>query len=170
MTDAIYFWKRSDTYGFMSNFYPCKFEINDIWYNCSEQFFMTQKCLTFEPQNIQLLRQIMSTENPNQIKAYGRQVGNFDQKVWDQKMYSTMKIGVLNKFLQNSDLGVRLLKTGTAKLYEASPYDDIWGIGYTAEDAKITPVTQYGQNLLGLCLEEIRRELLIEQMTSVDYV
>ena len=41
------------------------------------------------------------------------------------------------KFSQNSILQQKLLNTGNKKLYEASPRDKIWGIGFSAEKLHI---------------------------------
>ena len=44
-------------------------------------------------------------------------------------------------------------------LVEASPYDRIWGIGYTAKQALKVPMDHWAENLLGKILMEVRTEI-----------
>lgn len=113
----------------------------------------------FDPDNEELINQIMTSTNPTKIKMFGRQVKNFDVDVWNSKRYHIMYKALLYKFSSNKDLGKMLLATQYKKLYEASPRDKIWGIGMGAEKAKSVDPSKYGQNLLGKLLESIR-ELL----------
>jgi hypothetical protein len=51
---------------------------------------------------------------------------------------------------QNEELKQFLLSTKRKILVEASPYDQIWGIGMTGDDVDaINPIKWRGQNLLG---------------------
>ena len=51
----------------------------------------------------------------------------------------------------------KLKATGDAIMAEASPYDQIWGIGMTADDPGARDPKQWnGQNILGDILMEIR--------------
>lgn len=52
-----------------------------------------------------------------------------------------------------------LLNTNDKKLYESSPYDKIWGIGFEAEKAINVDVREYGENLLGKASMQVRDEL-----------
>ncbi|OAQ81364.1 hypothetical protein VFPBJ_03948 [Purpureocillium lilacinum] len=51
-----------------------------------------------------------------------------------------------------------LLATGEREIVEASPYDSIWGIGFTERDAEGMR-EHWGENLLGKALMEVRSEL-----------
>ena len=63
------------------------------------------------------------------------------------------------KFQCNEKYKQLLINTAPRKLYEASPYDKIWGIGFSVGQAKNVTPDQYGQNLLGKVLEDVRSEL-----------
>lgn len=172
------------TTGCCSNFYACKFTmiINKVTYtfNCSEQAFMLQKCLLFNPDNTVLINNILAESDPQKIKSYGRQVKNFDETIWEQHRYKAMcdcyssqtsnnylKCDALVcKFSQNPDI-LKWLKSTTGKvLIEASPYDHIWGVKMRANDPDIyTPSKWHGLNLLGMALMEVR-DFLNTQDTS----
>ena len=99
-------------------------------------------------------------QRPKQIKALGRKVRRFDQKVWDKFKYAIVLNGNWCKFSQNRDLREFLLSTGESVLVEASPYDNIWGIRLAANSPEAQdPMKWRGQNLLGFALMEIRDEL-----------
>lgn len=145
----------------MSNFYKCSFEDPEtgLVYCCSEQYFMYQKCLLFNPDNKKLLQQILKSTNQHEIKQCGRKVKNYNDEIWNDKRYKIMKKGLLLKFT-DKDLKQKLLSTGDKKLYEASKYDKIWGIGYSPEDAIDTDEKYFGQNLLGKCLMDVRKKYM----------
>ena len=167
--DAIYFFRENETFGFLSNFYPSSFEeslnypdnIEDrhLSFNCTEQYFMYRKLMTFDHKNMVLLREIMHETDPKKIKSSGRKVKNFNQYIWDQNKFEIMYDGLKLKFSQNKDLLQQLIDTGDKTLYEASPYDKIWGIGFDAKRAIGADKNYFGQNLLGKCLMKIRNDL-----------
>ena len=68
--------------------------------------------------------------------------------------------GNLAKFSQNVKLQDYLLSTGDKILVEASPKDDVWGIGLEESNPDvINPRRWPGTNLLGFALMEVRDEL-----------
>lgn len=159
--NAIYFYNLSNKYGFMSNFYKCKFHDSKSGhtFNCSEQYFMYYKCLLFDKYNVDLLNKILTETSATKIKKYGRLVQNFDDKIWDLHKFDIMTDALRLKF-SNIKLQNLLLDTDNKILYEASKNDKIWGIGYYDVDAiKIDP-SKYGQNLLGQALMKIRSEIV----------
>jgi ribA/ribD-fused uncharacterized protein len=161
LENEIYFYSLNNKFSYMSNFYKTYFTDNDgIVYNCSEQYFMYYKCKTFDPTNNTLLQLILSEQSPTKIKQYGRQVQNYDEKIWTEKRYNIMLKGLRLKFNQNHIIKEKLIATYPKILYEASKYDKIWGIGYYDNDAINIDKNKYGQNLLGNALMEIRKELL----------
>ena len=144
----------------MSNFYSCLFSENNIQFNCSEQYFMYMKCKTFDNNNEKLKNKILQEKSPTKIKKFGRLVKNYNDKIWSEIRYNIMKDGLLLKFTQNKYLYDQLLKTGLKKIYEASKYDKVWGIGYNTKAAlELNDIHKYRSNLLGKCLEEVRNEL-----------
>ena len=141
--------------GFLSQWYPCKFNVNGTDYNCCEQYMMAMKAKTFgDEKRLQL---IMETESPYLQKKLGRQVENFDEKKWDDLCQDVVLVGNMAKFTQNPDLKAKILETGDKIIVEASPYDKVWGCGLSQDDPKILdPKNWTGKNLLGECLMKVR--------------
>jgi ribA/ribD-fused uncharacterized protein len=123
---------------------------------------MYYKCLTFDKTNKKLLNAILNETSAIQIKKYGRQVKNYDEKIWNDLRYQIMVNALHLKFSQNNIIKEKLLETKNKILYEASKNDKIWGIGYSVQDAILLNKNTYGQNLLGKALMEVRDKLLIE--------
>lgn len=119
---------------------------------------MAEKARLFKDEEI--LEQILKNEDPKQIKQLGRKVRNFDEKVWKSKRYSIILNGNYAKFVQNEGLRRFLIETKNNVIVEASPYDNIWGIGIAADDKRIEdPLEWKGLNLLGFALMEVRDEI-----------
>lgn len=127
-------------------------------YLCMEQYMMAGKAELFGDQQIREL--ILECSDPKEIKALGRKVRGFDQKVWDRFKYSIVLSGNWCKFSQNCSLREFLLSTGDSVLVEASPWDSIWGIRLSAGSPEVwDPQKWRGYNLLGFALMEVRDEL-----------
>lgn len=171
---AIYFYsQRDETYGFLSNFEPCRFSTEAGRFYSSEQYFMKRKQERFDPDNTQLAIQIMKAKAAPVAKRLGRQVKNYDDEVWRAERFGVMVDALKLKFSQNDELERKLLATGSKKLYEAAPRDAIWGIGLSVEkiaamfrndevfriSGDVDPGKQraaFGSNLLGRALTETR--------------
>ena len=155
--NEIYFFRESGKYGSFSNFYASRFVENNIEFNCSEQYFMYYKCLTFDKENKYLLEAILNEKSPGKIKNFGRQVKNYNDKIWNEKRYSVMINALRLKFTQNKEIKDLLISTKEKLLFEASPFDKIWGIGFEGKTAaNMIDKTKFGKNLLGQALMEIR--------------
>jgi ribA/ribD-fused uncharacterized protein len=97
--------------------------------------------------------------NPAKVKELGRGIKGYDDKLWECVRLGYMTYCCYLKYSQNADLKSILLDTGDRVLVEASPYDKIWGIGLTEEDAAAGKPWQ-GRNLLGQALMDVRRMLV----------
>lgn len=157
-----FFWSEFAQDGFLSNFYPSKFIVDNNTFNCNEQYFMKKKQELFDSSNIKLAASIMNETNPKNIKKFGRQVNYYNDEIWNKHKIKIMYDGALAKFSQNPELKTKLLATGEKILVEASPYDRIWGIGFNKDDA-IKNKEKWGQNLLGQVLMQVRNEFKIKK-------
>ncbi len=166
-SEGIYFYggEHGQKYAAFSNFFPVKIKDPDsnLKFNCSEQYFMYYKCLTFEPNNTYLLNTIWEETNPKEIKKLGRLVKNYDERIWNAKRMDVMRSAVRLKFSQHQELIDLLLSTGDKQIYEASRTDNVWGIGYDANTAVHESPDRYGMNLLGVVLMETREWLRRQQ-------
>lgn len=145
-----FFWN-----GVFSNWYPSKFVINEIEYNCGEQYMMYQKAILFKDKEI--ASKIMNTIIPKLQKTLGKQVKDFHGPTWDFYKYDLIKFGLKQKFEQNPELLKELLKYKGYIFVEASPWDRIWGVGYS-EDNALENIDNWGENLLGKILTELCKE------------
>lgn len=158
----LFFWghtvKDEITKSCFSQWFTGKFEENGIFYKTAEHYMMAGKARLFN--DAEILEKILQASTPNQVKALGRKVKNFDPNVWNEHKYEIVKQGNLLKFSQNNKYKDFLLSTGDKILVEASPYDTIWGIGMLETDPRAeNPLLWNGENLLGFALMEVRDEL-----------
>ena len=150
----IYFWKTTDKYGIFSQWYKSDFkDINDIKYNCAEQFMMYQKAILFGDNDV--ANEILNETDPKNIKALGRKIKNFNQQEWDENKFEIVIAGNFYKFTQNNTLRDILLNTKDEIIAEASPFDKIWGIGLDEKIAE-SGAEWKGENLLGKALMVVR--------------
>jgi ribA/ribD-fused uncharacterized protein len=102
----------------------------------------------------------MLSANPRTIKNLGRQVKNFDEKIWESYREMIVYNGNLCKFTQSPNLKGVLLETADSIIAEASPYDCIWGIGLSETDPAAKNQAKWrGLNLLGIALMKVRETL-----------
>ena len=151
--EKIGFFRPYDLYGEFSNWYLCDFSYAGQDFISSEQALMWSKAKMFGDEEV--AEKILQTTDQGQIKKLGRQVKNYDDKKWADTRYDIMVAILHEKFSQNTELEAVLLSTVGAELYEASPYDRIWGIGSISTDCI------NGQNLLGKALMQIRKHILL---------
>jgi ribA/ribD-fused uncharacterized protein len=149
----VFFWN-----GIYSQWHKVPMTIDKVEYNSCEQYMMHQKALLFGDNEIAEL--IMKETNPREQKKYGRMIKNFDKSTWDKNCLAIVYEGNLAKFSQNADLKEEMLSTGNRIFVEASPLDNIWGIGLD-ENAKGIENPSYwlGLNLLGQALTIVKKEI-----------
>lgn len=142
----------------LSQWYMADFYVGHIKYCCMEQYMMSKKAELFG--NVEIRDRIMNTDKQEEIKQLGREVRPFESKIWNQFKRSIVLTGNYYKFSQIPKLRHFLMDIGEALLVEASPYDEIWGIGLSEEAAREGNVDHWrGRNLLGFALMEVRDEL-----------
>nr|WP_244895202.1 NADAR family protein [Gilliamella apis] len=108
-----------------SQWYPSRFEIDNIYYPTAEHYMMAEKARLFGDK--QILSKILTANSPGLAKALGRQVKGFIPKIWDEHCFNIVINGNYAKFSQNSKLTDFILSTKQRILVEASPVDKIWG-------------------------------------------
>ena len=157
----ICFHNPEEQNGYLSNWYCSAFTVDEITFSSMEQYMMYEKAILFQDQ--QTAEKILGTGDVAEIKALGRMVRNFDEKIWREKRASIVHKGVLQKFLQNPELAEKLLETGKQMIAECAVKDKIWGIGLSMGDEERFCVDKWkGQNLLGQILMQVRAEISVQ--------
>jgi len=152
--------------GPFSQWLPSKFVIDDVEYNCCEQYMMAQKAIMFDDK--ESLKKIMDAEHPREQKKLGRKVKDFVPEKWNLYAQQIVYDGNMAKFTQNPDLLEELFKTKGTTLVEASPYDKIWGNGMVANDPRaMNRDTWNGTNWLGEAITKVREMLLNYKPTLI---
>lgn len=152
-----FFWRDKSPF---SQWHPVGFKDEEgNFFKTAEHWMMFKKAKLFGDETV--AQKVLKSGHPSKAKKLGREVKNFDSKIWDQHKFNIVKEGNVLKFSQNQELKEKLLETGDTFMVEASPYDRIWGIGLEAKDAKNISEEQWpGENLLGKALDEVRAQLL----------
>jgi ribA/ribD-fused uncharacterized protein len=187
--DPIFFFGTKSEYGAFSQWYFSDFMVSmkeishvlgksfeclfpneqdrSIKFNTAEQFMMYSKAILFNDH--ETAGEILFTNNPQNQKALGRSVANFNEKDWDAVKFALVEFASQAKFRQNIQLKTKLMKTANRMLVEAAPRDRIWGIGFTEKTARaMTSRKEWGQNLLGKALMNAREKLREEDEISPD--
>ncbi len=151
--------------GCLSQWWPSEFETEGQRFATSEHYMMWRKAVLFA--DVAAADRILGATDPEQAKAYGREVTGFDSGLWSEHRYAAVVAGNLAKFDQHPELARFLLGTGDQVLVETSPVDRIWGIGFAADDDRATdPRSWPGLNLLGFALMDVRAHLRATRSAS----
>ena len=134
-----------------------EYDLNGVKYACAEQGMMHGKALLFGDEKVATA--ILETQSPRKMKALGRQVKSFNERVWKKERVRIVKENTMAKFTQNPKLFQALMNT-SGLIVEASPVDKVWGIGLNEDVARTIPEECWpGENLLGKILTVVRDEL-----------
>ena len=163
-SEPVYFFSaREHPHGIFSQWQKCTFtdpDYPDIKFNATEQYMMYRKATTFDDANT--AAKILAAKGSGAQKALGREVKGFTDEIWNPVRRRIVKRGNYLKFTQNEKFKKVLLETGDRLLVEASPKDPIWGIGYSAAEAKTIPRKKWGKNYLGKALMKARKKIRAE--------
>jgi ribA/ribD-fused uncharacterized protein len=118
----------------------------------SEQAFMMAKAMFFG--DFDMFEKIKAENNPPVCKKLGRKVKLYVDSEWVKARFSHM-VAILELKFADPKLKKILQETGDCVLAEASPYDRVWGIGRTKEQA-LGGAGWNGENLLGKALMQVR--------------
>lgn len=125
-----------------------------------EQVFAFGKALamhdTENAKNIYSVKPDFAQTHPAVFRTLGRNVKNFDPKVWAKQADVWMKAGMEAKFTQDPFAKKVLKQTANFNLMEANPYDKKWGIGQSIYDDHRFAT---GQNKQGKNTKEVAKKL-----------
>ncbi len=144
--------------GTFSQWATSPFKIDGVAFNTCEQYMMYKKALLFH--DYTQAERIMGTSNPRSQKQLGREVNGFQKDRWERYCKGYFFDANYAKFTQNPKMLQELLETEGTSLVEASPKDNIWGIGLAEDDPKAqNRDTWEGTNWLGEVLNAVRKEI-----------
>lgn len=149
----IQFYRTTEEYGFLSNFYQEPVYINTAhggwvmaWH--SEAIYQALKACPHQPRRA---LEILGTKSPHKAAQMGRDAERTKMRAdWDEVRDDAMRIALKLKFA--GGLWRKLLATDTAILVEHSVTDAYWGAGRDG----------LGRNRLGQLLMELRSRLIHE--------
>ena len=140
--------------GPFSQWYTHDMVIDNVTYNCCEQYMMAEKARAFG--DAESLEAILKQKDPRKQKALGRSVKNFNPHIWDKLSRDVVFRANLAKF-SDPELKAYLFSFGNEEIVEASPYDKIWGIGLGEDDPDALDKTKWqGTNWLGEAIMAVR--------------
>lgn len=144
--------------GYLSNWYPSRFTINNVNFSSMEQYMMYKKAVCFGDKDT--ADKIFATDDVAEIKALGRLVAKYNESYWNGVRQIIVFEGLLAKFSQNEDLKKQLKATENCVLAECAVKDKIWGIGLSMKDLNRFEIDKWnGQNLLGYAIMMVRERL-----------
>jgi len=192
LEEFTFFWKSTSTF---SQWHPSIFEYKGVQFTSCEQFMMFSKAKLFgdeeiaqkildknkEPLIEDFLNGHVNTYDiiddyktlrmwddiQKSIKDLGKKVKGFNEDVWVSKREPIIAVASREKYKQNPDMKLKLLKTTGTTLVEASKFDRLYGIGLEATDPKAQfRNTWNGLNLLGKILNDTRTNFEQELKTK----
>lgn len=155
----VFFYKVNEEYGAFSQWYRSCFTYCGKNFATAEQFMMYQKALLFHDMDMAELILNSPDVHPSQHKMMGRNIQGFDAEVWSRESLRLVAMGNFEKFTQNHAIVDLLLQTRGKTLVEASPYDRVWGIGFSKANATVN-INRWGENKLGKALMMVRDAIL----------
>ena len=154
----VCFHNPNEENGYLSNWYPSEFTVNDVDFSSMEQYMMYKKAVCFGDKD--MANKILATDDVAKIKAFGRLVANYNESNWIGVRQIVVFEGLTAKFSQNEDLKTKLKATDNSILAECAVKDRIWGIGLSMNDPDRLKIDKWkGQNLLGYALMMVRERL-----------
>uniref|UniRef100_A0A915B721 NADAR domain-containing protein n=1 Tax=Parascaris univalens TaxID=6257 RepID=A0A915B721_PARUN len=147
-----------------SNYYRCKFRVDDAdsatsnYFISSKQYIMYRKALLFG--DIEIAKAIMMEREPRKVKALSLSLRKYNGTKWNAMNDEEMRRGLVAKFAQNDHLRRMLLLTGDSLIAECSGKERIWGNGLKFNDVRARDQKKWkGRNKLGLLLMDVREML-----------
>lgn len=134
----------SGEHRYLSNFWPAFVLFDGAAYGTVEHAYQAAK--TLDPAQRSNIRH---ADTPGQAKRMGRHVAV--RPDWEQVKIAMMSDFVMQKFVNDKALAVKLIKTGNAELIEGNTWNDtFWGV-----------CRGKGQNHLGKILMRVRDTLVL---------
>ena len=153
----------------LSNFHRAPFTHENFTYHCSEQFIQKKKAELFK--DASSIKKIEEAKTGLECKLLGNKIANSKKSTWEKRAKELCTPGIRQKFVENRDALITLIKaTGNRSIAECAK-DTVWGCGIVLQDDRCLIKTEWtNQGIMGEILEEIRKDLtyLVQDSTSLD--
>ena len=161
-----------DTIGFfgelnpLSNFHPASFYVNGTHYTSSEQFIQHTKAILFK--DYSTARKILNASSALECKELAKDIDKYSKELWEKEAKKCCKIGIKEKFAQNSGLKDVLIYCTENKQIVESANDQFWGTGVPLHQSDcLNPQQWISQGIMGEILMEIYHELIEDNKANV---
>lgn len=160
--ESAVFRRNQDKWGWLSNFYPCRIEVNGLRAYHSEGLYQAARF----PSRPDIQQKVCIQRNPMVSKRTAHNHIGLTRRDWQSTTIRTMRWVLRVKLAQNWDeFGDMLRETGDLSIVEYSVRDGFWGADH-GDDGQLV-----GVNALGRLLMELRTELVGpdgEQLRTVE--
>lgn len=116
--NIVCFHNPDEENGYLSNWYPSRFTVNNVNFSSMEQYMMYKKAVCFGDKDT--ADKILASDDVAEIKALGRLVANYNESHWNGVRQIVVFEGLLAKFSQNEDLKKQLKSTENYVLAECA--------------------------------------------------
>lgn len=141
---SVDFYKEFGELGYLANYSLYGFLKNGIYYPTAEHYYQSEK---FD--DVLLKEKIIQAKTPHEAASIGRDRNNIRRENFTNIKLDVMYEGVLEKFLQNSDIRSKLIETGKQEIREMTVKENYWGMGPKLD----------GKNEFGRILMKVREEV-----------
>ncbi len=97
-TAVVFYTKDSP----LSNHYLVNFTVDNMHFNCMEQYIMQSKAMHFQDKNA--ATRIMNSAVPGEQKDIAKNISNYDHELWKKEIPAMLEKGLSAKFIQNDFL------------------------------------------------------------------
>ena len=92
----VCFHNPNEDNGYLSNWYPSKFTVDDVNFSSMEQYMMYKKAVCFRDKDT--ADRILATNDVAKIKALGRLVADYNESYWNGVRQIVVFEGLIAKF------------------------------------------------------------------------
>ncbi|KAK7189063.1 hypothetical protein DPSP01_010352 [Paraphaeosphaeria sporulosa] len=158
-SDRVYFHEPSEEHGFLSPWYTSHFTIKSEDYESAGQYILAEKARVFGDKKAR--QRILEEHDVEVLMTLGENIKGFDEKSWRRRVSRIAKTANMHKFLSDDAESRYLLrqlkKLATRELVFADPADSDLGIGFSAAEATEVGHAQWGANVFGKAIDEVRK-------------
>ena len=142
----------------LSNFHRAPFTYENFTYHCSEQFIQKKKAELFK--DTSSVKKIEEAKTGLDCKLLGNKIANSKKSTWEKRAKELCTPGIKQKFIENREALITLIKATGQKSIAECTKDTVWGCGIVLQDDNCLVKSEWiNQGIMGEILEGVRRDL-----------